>query len=205
MNRSPLWEGLSLFQKKSGDEILEKLKAVPVFESIPDRGLRIIREMCHVRHYKEDEHVFRSGEPGVGMYILLEGQVEIYRHEKDFRRQLAVLNEGDFFGEIALLDDSPRSASARALKYSRLLGFFRPDLHSILSRKTRLASTILLNMASLVGRRLISNNEALENVNLSVKDLEGQVESLEQKLIASRKQIAELEAQIAKPAAEERP
>ena len=73
-----------------------------------------------------------------------------------------MLESGDFLGELALLEDMPRSASARATSYSRLLGFFRPDLTSLISRKPRLANIVLMNIARLLGRRLIRTNEQLE-------------------------------------------
>lgn len=163
MAKSTLWESLRFFQKAPDIEILEKLHTCPVFGRIPDRGLRIVRDRCHMRHYKENEHIFRTGEPGVGMYIILEGSVEIYRNEGHFRRQFAILEQGDFFGEIALLEGLPRTASARARGYCRIMGFFRPDLESLFARKPRLASIILMNMARLTARRLINTNQALED------------------------------------------
>lgn len=162
MAASPLWESIQLTHDRDEDDILKLLHSIPVFESIPDRGLKLIRSLCHIRYYKEDEHVFRTGEPGVGMYIILEGNVEIYRNEGDSRREYAMLESGDFLGELALLEDMPRSASARATSYSRLLGFFRPDLTSLISRKPRLANIVLMNIARLLGRRLIRTNEQLE-------------------------------------------
>ncbi len=179
MPHSPIWESISLRRDRDEDEILDLLHAIPVFESIPERGLRMIRSLCHVRYYKEDEHVFRTGEPGVGMYIILEGSIEIYRYEKEMRREYAVLGSGDFFGELALLEDLPRSASARAAGYSRLLGFFRPDLLSIVSRKPRLANIVLMNIARLIGRRLIRTNEELEHYMLSPFKSSIKIENLE--------------------------
>ncbi|MEQ9366977.1 MAG: cyclic nucleotide-binding domain-containing protein, partial [Leptospirales bacterium] len=104
MSRTTLWESLRIFRKEPEEEIMELLRTCPVFHGIPDRGLRQIREMCHLRYYKENEHIFRFGEPGVGLYIVLEGQVEIYRLEAgDYHRQFTVLEPGVFLGELALL------------------------------------------------------------------------------------------------------
>lgn len=162
MIRSPIWNSLAFRIKNQEDEILEKLKGVPVFQDIPMRGLEAIRDMCHIRIFKEDEHIFHNGDPGVGMYIILEGSVEIYRREKKKFLSFATLKTGDFFGELALLEDLPRTASAKALKYTRTIGFFRPDLLGLLSRKPRLVNSILLNLSKLIGRRLIATNELLD-------------------------------------------
>ncbi|MCB1173320.1 MAG: cyclic nucleotide-binding domain-containing protein [Leptospiraceae bacterium] len=163
MARSTLWESLPLFQDEEDQDIFDKLKTCPVFQDLPTRGLAVVKDRCHLRQYKENEHVFRAGEPGVGMYIILEGQVEIYRKEGELKRQFAILSEGEFFGEVALLEDLPRTASARALGYCRLMGFFRPDLMTLFQRKPRLASLILMNMARLTAHRLINTNQALED------------------------------------------
>lgn len=162
MNRSTLWENIVLSKKPMEQDILDKLKTCPIFNELHPRGLQAVRDKCHIRHYKENEHIFRAGDPGVGMYIILEGEVEIYRNEEDHRRVFANLDEGEFFGEIALLEGLPRTASARAEGYCRIMGFFRPDLMSLYQRKPRLASVILMNMARLIARRLIHTNEELE-------------------------------------------
>ncbi len=169
MNRTTLWESLRIFGKAPDEEIMQLLRTCPVFTGIPERGLRQIREMCHLRYYKEDEHIFRFGEPGVGLYIVLEGQVEIYRTEHgDFHRRFTTIGPGDFLGELALLEDLPRTASAAARGYCRVLGFFRPDLLSLMQRNPRLGSLIVMNMARLTARRLINTNDELERLQLAV-------------------------------------
>ncbi len=102
------------------------------------------------------------------MYIIMEGSVEIYRLKGDTDQEdsMAQFYDGDFFGELALLDDLPRTASARAASYSRMLGFFRPDLLSLMNRNPRIASIILLNIARITGKRLIRTNERLEETLL---------------------------------------
>src|ERR1700730_13880326 len=67
------------------------------------------------------QHVFREGDLGTEMYIIQEGKVEILNRMGDEDRVLAVLEKGDFFGEMSVLEDLPRAASARALTDIRLL------------------------------------------------------------------------------------
>src|SRR5215218_4367245 len=70
---------------------------------------------------KEGDYVFREGELGTEMYIINEGKVEILNQVGDEEQALAVLEKGDFFGEMSVLEDLPRAASARALTDIRLL------------------------------------------------------------------------------------
>jgi hypothetical protein len=71
--------------------------------------------------FKPGQYVFKEGQPGKSMYIIEEGEVEIVRGAGSDERQLARLEHGDFFGEMAILDQQPRGASARALTDCRLL------------------------------------------------------------------------------------
>ena len=70
---------------------------------------------------KEGEEILAEGETGREMYVIEEGRVEIYRKSDGAERSLGVLEAGDFFGEMGLLDDQPRGASARAASDARLL------------------------------------------------------------------------------------
>lgn len=164
MAEIPFWKSITQKKKEPETIILEKMQDVRVFEGIPERSLKFIRSLCHIRYYHSDQHVFRSGEPGVGMYIILEGRVEIYRMEGDYKRSLQVLTTGDSFGELGLLEDIPRSASAIAMEDTSLLGFFRPDLETIMARKPRLSSKILFNLSRVIGDKLVSTNEVLERI-----------------------------------------
>ncbi len=165
MNEFPLWETLTKKTKDPESEMIDRMKDVQVFTGVPPRSLRFVRSMCHIRQYPTGQHIFRTDEPGVGMYIILEGKVEIYRDENELRTSYQTLEVGDSFGELGLLEDTNRSASAIATSDTRLLGFFRPDLESLLQRKPRLASRIVFNLARVIGQKLIRTNEVLEKIS----------------------------------------
>ncbi|HVN77216.1 MAG TPA: cyclic nucleotide-binding domain-containing protein [Thermoanaerobaculaceae bacterium] len=75
----------------------------------------------HLARFKAGEYIFRETEPGTEMFIIQEGKVEILRKTRGKERRVALLEEGDFFGEMAILEDLPRSASARAVDACALL------------------------------------------------------------------------------------
>src|SRR5262245_29710593 len=89
--------------------------ANPVFKSTSGT------KKAYTVEIKEGEYVFREGELGTEMYIINEGKVEIINQGGDEEQVLAVLEKGDFFGEMSVLEDLPRAASARALTDVRLL------------------------------------------------------------------------------------
>jgi CRP-like cAMP-binding protein len=105
------------------------------------------------------EDIFIQGVPGAGMYIILEGEVSILVEPEN--KEIALLKEGEFFGELALLDESPRSATARSKEGCTVLGFFQSDLFSLLERSPKLGAKIILRLARIIGERLKFSNEQI--------------------------------------------
>jgi CRP-like cAMP-binding protein len=141
-------------------QITEILKKIPVFEDLTKRELEAIERILHKREYRQDEVIFREGEPGVGMYIIESGRVRIATETG--KQTLAELAEGEFFGELALLDESPRSATAVAIQPCSILGFFQPDLFGLIERNPQLGVKIVLRLARSIGERLRRANEQLQ-------------------------------------------
>ncbi|WP_457565424.1 cyclic nucleotide-binding domain-containing protein [Caldithrix abyssi] len=157
----------NIFRKKEGEkeDILSVLKRIPLFQDLSKKELRQLERILHQRTYRAGEVVFNEGDPGVGMYIIEEGEVRITLGRD--QRVLAVLSKGDFFGEMALLLEAPRTASAIASKPSILYGFFQPDLFSILETYPRTGNKILLRLSQMIAERLRRSN--IENRELREK------------------------------------
>ncbi len=103
-----------------------------------------------------------KGQPGAALFLILDGKIaiEIYRETSTMR--LAVLERGAFFGEMALLDETPRSATARALERTRTLALYRNDLNGLVYRHPRTACRIYRSLAGMIGDRLRSTNELVQ-------------------------------------------
>lgn len=155
LNESAIWKNIfssRIIPEGSTEELLSK---VPAFAELSLLELREVAQIVHKREYRADEPVFYQGDPGLGMYIIKEGKVLIsIEDESGSEKELALLSEGDFFGEIALLDESPRSATAMCTTECSLIGFFRPDLFEIIEKNTALGVKIVLKLAEIVAQRL---------------------------------------------------
>ena len=152
---NPLWA--NLFRARSSKEAedketLELLKRIPLFEELSRRELAAVTRILYKRTYQSDEFVFHQDEPGLGMYIIVRGKVDIVIQPN--QHPLAELHDGDFFGELALLDELPRSASALARTPATILGLFQPDFFDLIERYPRLGVKVVLRLARMVGRRL---------------------------------------------------
>ncbi len=162
---STIWKNIfsgRSVQKGSTEELLSK---VPAFSILSPRELKEVAAIVHKREYRSGEPVFYQGDPGLGMYIIKEGTVSITIAGKDGQQQeLVTLGEGDFFGELALLDESPRSANAICKDDCALIGFFRPDLFDLIEKKSGLGIKIVLQLAEIVAMRLRNTDKELSKV-----------------------------------------
>jgi CRP-like cAMP-binding protein len=124
-----------------------------LFAGLSRRQLKIVDALLHDRHYLSDEVVFDLGEEGQALYILLSGRVAVM-HPAQGDRPVAELGPGDFFGEMALLDELPRSAQVRALEPSHVAVLFRGDFEKLMESHAELASRIAMQLARYLGNRL---------------------------------------------------
>ncbi len=162
----------NIFGKKAGDaeDILHVLRQVPLFSNMNNGELREFEKIIHRRSFKAGETIFWEGEPGVGMYIIHRGSVTISKYfSSEERKVLATLKGGEFFGELALLDESPRSATAIAKEETKILGLFRPDLFSLLDRKPRLGNKFLFQLALIIGERLKYSNSEMQKLRAQLE------------------------------------
>ena len=149
--------------KESSDPVLQVMGQVPIFENLTPKELKDLARLTHERFYKANEPVFKKLAPSEGMYVILKGIVEI--KDPDSNTTFATLGSGDFFGELALLDEEPRSAMAVATEASELIGFFRTDLLTLMKRGPELGNKILLNLSRVLGERLRRTNLELTKSN----------------------------------------
>ncbi|HMK49098.1 MAG TPA: cyclic nucleotide-binding domain-containing protein [Thermodesulfovibrionales bacterium] len=164
---SALWQNIFRLRQNKTDEIDDILLKIPIFQDLRPRDLNIIKRILHTREYKSNENIFNEGDVGLGMYIIVKGKVRIV-YSTDCQ-VLAELGEGDFFGELSLLDESPRSAAAIASSQCVLMCFFKPELLDLLERNPKLGNKLLFKLAWTIGERLKSTNEQLKTLGGSVR------------------------------------
>jgi len=162
---NPFWG--NIFKTKNGDRKDTRLllKKIPLFAELGKGEFREIERLIHHRKYKNGEVIFWEDEPGVGMYIVQKGEVGIFKdYATPRQKELARLEFGDFFGEMALLEDDNRSATAVALGEAHLLGLFHPDLFDLFERKPQLGNKMLTTLANMLARRLRRTNTELQEL-----------------------------------------
>ena len=121
----------------------EFLKRVSWFEDLDQKSLDAIANAAVEQSYQPGQEILRQGDTGVGAFIIRSGKVEIVQEKDGKVTQLATLGPGEVFGEMALLDEFPRSASARAVEPTTCLGIQRWHFKGILESHPQLALALL--------------------------------------------------------------
>ncbi|MFQ5769570.1 MAG: SulP family inorganic anion transporter [bacterium] len=132
------------------------IKSLNVFKELTREQLQTVKKHMHPMRYKTRDIVFEEGDPGDKIYFILSGGVSVLASisENGRARRLATFGEGVFFGDMAILEQQPRSATVRADTDTELLYMSVEDFQYLVSKEPLLASKMLLGMARELSNRL---------------------------------------------------
>lgn len=140
----------------------ELLRGIPLFSELDDHELDAVAGLVRVRACPKNMLVVQEDEPGGSMFIIIKGSVKVSSYAPDGREVvLSILEKGAFFGEMALLDDEPRSATVTTLENSELGQIRRADFERLMLDMPRITRKLLAEMVS----RLRRTSAVLERVS----------------------------------------
>lgn len=158
------------------NDLEEVLKNMPPFKHLKHKELKLLMQLIHHRAYTANEYVFYQGDPGIALYIIQKGEVLVTLNSEGNNQNLAIFGRGDFFGEMALLDEEIRSASAIALSDADLAVIFKPDLDEFIDKYPDAGIKITRGLLQIIVTRLRVINH--DYITLRNKSLEHQKEEL---------------------------
>jgi CRP/FNR family transcriptional regulator, cyclic AMP receptor protein len=146
----------------TGKTTLEILSQIDLFSGLPHAHLRRVVDIGVEEQYRTGATIFAEGSPGDKFYLIVEGAVRISRVVPGMGEEaLAVLRTGNYFGEMSLIDDAPRSATAVSHERCRLFVVHRKDLEDLLFVDRDLAYELLWNWVRTLSRRLRATNDKM--------------------------------------------
>jgi len=122
----------------------------PLFVGLPRRHLARLATHFFEKAYRSGEIVFQEGDPGRALFVVVEGAVEITQTTPQGEYVLRALGPGDAFGELALVDAFPRSATARVAAPARLLILYKSDFEVLMDGNAQIAVVIMRNLSRLL-------------------------------------------------------
>lgn len=158
-----------------------QLKSVPLFSNLSNRQLDILYKAGVIKKFTKGDVIVYQDDPGDTFYIVVSGRVKVTLLNEDGKEIiLSILKGGDFFGELSLLDDEPRSASVLAVEDATLFLLTQRQFHQLITAYPDMLRKVLMEMCA----RLRRADEKIES--LAFLDVYGRAFSVLQQLAHDR-------------------
>ncbi len=152
------------------DENKAFLRRVPLFSSLSESQIDLLAAGSVRRNYPKSRTIVSEGEPSTSLYILLSGRAKVQRSDSEGKEViLAVLGSGEFFGEMSLIDDAPRSASVITIESCDFMSVNKDSFKAMLAQNTEMAMAVMRGLV----RRLREADKKIET--LALLDVYGRV------------------------------
>lgn len=129
----------------------EYLRKIPLFADLTDAEMQAVGQLARVRNYKKNMLIFMEGEPGEALYFVVSGKVKVSKATPDGREQiLHILQPGDIFAEVVLIDRGPYPATAEVIEAGQIGMLMNDDVENLIRSNAEIA----LKLLRLVSKRL---------------------------------------------------
>src|SRR5712671_4018355 len=135
----------------------ELISKIDFFSGLDEKILRKLSDACIMRQFTKNETIVRQGEMGLGLYLIAKGRVKVDREQGGVRIQVAELGPEQFFGEMSLLDNKPRSATVTGIEDTECLLLTRDSFVRLMNKYPE----IPIRMAKVLAERLREANEKI--------------------------------------------
>ena len=139
------------------------------FTDLKEPDIEALSSICQEENFKNGDTIFPEEGPGDKMYIIKAGSVKITKKVKDQENTIAVINAGEFFGEMALLDGMPRSAAAKAGADTTVLTITRDNYQALRAKSPQTALKIVDILVKVLSNRLRQANKNLEVISFWIE------------------------------------
>lgn len=148
----------------SRENMITFLLTTPMFEDLEPQEIRDIIHIVEVEKFASGNIIFREGDSGDAWYAIYKGEVEVQKKTNGGEKTIKILGPRTCFGEIAVLDGLPRSASIRAKEDTTLLRIPQDEFKDLVDNDHLIAYKLILHMALMLASRQRANTEALSRL-----------------------------------------
>jgi len=143
-----------LFEKPELRKLKNEVNQTTFFKPLSSSELSIVTKYLQLRHFRKGERIFFEGDNGSALFVVLRGNVQISKIGSQKKTVFAELGQGNFFGELALVHEVPRTASALATEDTLLVCLFRHDFENIVKNYPVLGSKMQGIINKILAQRL---------------------------------------------------
>ena len=138
---------MSILQTVSLLERILLLREIPIFAELPPEDLKLIAEIAREEWYPRDTDLFRQGDEGNTMFIIVEGRLRVLTSKNGVEQELAQRGPGELIGEMAIIESAPRSATLGAQTDARVLVIDGDTFKGILHERPDVSFAVLRSMS----------------------------------------------------------
>lgn len=166
----------------------EFLRNVYFFRDLKDHEIQRISELCEETEFRPGDVIVQEGTPGDKFFIVLSGQVEVWQsYDKGTGDLLAVHGPGHLFGEMALVDEEPRSASVVARTAGHMLYLTREQFHDVLTESPSVALSVTRSLSAMVRKSNQSYVERLRSRNRQLEEAYRNLQEAQEELLRAER------------------
>jgi len=151
------------------ERMITFLLETPMFEKLDPAEIKQLVHIIEVREFRAGEVLFKEGDPGDAWYALYRGKVDVIKDVGAGEKEIYPLDAGACFGEIAILDGQPRSATIKAIEDSIALRISREAFEALLDQDHSVAFKLLRHLAVMLAQRARSTTERLSELVLEAE------------------------------------
>ena len=152
---------VTLYETLTMDLGEDPQRSIPVFRGLSNGACRIVAQMASVREMPAGQPLTRVGDPGSDMYVVIDGNVEVWLDTPAGRRVINNCGRGDVLGEVGFFTGEPRSSNNDIVDDTRLLRFTQKNLERLRRRHPRIASSLLRNLNQVQAERLSKQTQLM--------------------------------------------
>ncbi|MDO8526296.1 MAG: cyclic nucleotide-binding domain-containing protein [Deltaproteobacteria bacterium] len=143
----------------------QDIQTISLFKGLDPQERLSLFEVSRRLHLDPDTIVVQEGKEGASLFVILNGSVRVSKGIRGELEHLATLTNGDFFGEMALLEKAPRSATVTTTESSIILEFKQETLEELFERFPRIGTKVYQNLAGGLSRRLRQLAERIKEIS----------------------------------------
>lgn len=151
------------------ERLITFLLETPMFENLEPTEIKQLTDIIEAKEFAAGQTLFNEGDPGDAWYALYRGKVDVIKDVGDGQKEIYPLGTGACFGEIAILDGQPRSATIQAMEDCIVLRISRKDFQDLLDQEHIVAFKLLRNLAITLAQRARSTTERLSELVLEAE------------------------------------